>query len=230
MTEFLNADLTEEDLAHANQTDCAGCHFPLDNMGSMLFGWSPTGEFNHFEGRTSQKGHVFGETGSGPKLLMNRFITHGPGFKECMISKAWADFTGLSYFELPGSFKTSLIEAAEKGPFDLISSILSSDHVFGPKFDPNAKEAETEEKPEIPVTTFSEVAPIIERSCSGTSCHSSGSVWSNYVGNEGLLKQNAVSVSKRISASGSGVMPPKGAGRDLTFKEIESINNFLQTQ
>ena len=55
VTTFYNEDLDELTLSHADNPDCSYCHYPMDNMGSILIDWEEEGVGY---GELSTVGHV----------------------------------------------------------------------------------------------------------------------------------------------------------------------------
>ncbi|MDA9951699.1 hypothetical protein N9D31_03885 [Oligoflexaceae bacterium] len=76
--------------------------------------------------------------------------------------------------------------------------------------------------------TFAEVAPVIEESCGGGGCHSSGSPWPEYVGNEANFNGQRESIISRIE-SNENPMPPLTSGRSLSNDDYDKILGFFQS-
>jgi len=121
---FLNPDLKDADRSHGAKAGCSACHYAMDNMGSTLLGWDNQGVFAHEV--PSQLGHVFGETGTGPRFLMRSFVERGPGFDQCMAKRAWETFSGLPWDELPVEDRRTFEKLAKDGPRSLFRGVLTS--------------------------------------------------------------------------------------------------------
>ena len=119
---FINTDLGPETTNHA-KAECAECHYPMDNAGSLILAWGVEGEFNP---ETSQAGHVFGQTGDGPSFLMQSFVQRGPGFIDCMAKRVWEDFAGRSWDSLDTTQQKPIVDAANAGPRTLLRTVLTS--------------------------------------------------------------------------------------------------------
>jgi hypothetical protein len=123
IAEFLNPDLDELTLTHAADPSCANCHYPMDNLGSMLLGWDTDG---NYEGEMLQTGHAFGVDGTGPTFLVDSYIERGPGFAECMAKKAWSSFSGEAWTTLPKDEKDALAGLVSQGPRQLLETLFLS--------------------------------------------------------------------------------------------------------
>jgi hypothetical protein len=170
---FYNPNFTAADIAHGEKEGCASCHYGMDNMGSTLFGWSTGGFFKYWEsGFTElQKGHVFGQTGTGPEFLMRGFTERASGFHECMAKRFWEDLTGETWEELSTSIRSTFISSSSSGPRSLIQTVVNSDSFM------NVRQFGAENVPETITETnisFVSVNQILEESCSGSGCHSQG--------------------------------------------------------
>lgn len=78
---------------------------------------------------------------------------------------------------------------------------------------------------------FSDVSTIIENSCGGSDCHSSGAPNNVYVGNESLVNSNASSLTTRIESTNSSlVMPPTDSGKTLSSADKATLLNYLSQQ
>ena len=217
---YLNPDLSAEDLAHSDNEQCARCHYPMDNLGSMLFGWNTMGEWNPLEESLSQVGHAFGRDGAGAPFLLRGFLERGPGFQECMASSAWQDFSGTLWEDLKEGQRAALMTLAASGPKALIQTLLKSTLLANLGIDGDQEAAAS-------TVPWEEVKPIIEATCAGNSCHSTKSYNTSYVGNPGNLKGNAALVAIRIGLTSGPVMPPTGSGYSLTDEEKSKILGFL---
>jgi hypothetical protein len=219
---FLNPDFAPEDLSHANQEQCARCHYPMDNLGSLLMGWDTLGEWNAAGTAPSQIGHAFGVDGDGPRFLARSFVERGPGFVSCMARTAWEDFSGTHWDDLGETDRQGLVALAGRGPRALIQTLLRSTLLANLGI-------ESEAAPPAPVGTvpWSEAGLIVQRSCSGATCHSSGSFNTTYVDNEKNARDHAANIAERISATDGRKMPPPTSGKKLTAEEIATILGFL---
>jgi hypothetical protein len=120
---FYNEDLDELTLSHADDVECSYCHYPMDNMGSILMDWEEEGLGY---GELSTLGHVYGETGEGPAFLMRGYIERAPEFYGCMAKRAWESFSGASWESLDPSDQGAFTEDAESGPRVLLQSVMLS--------------------------------------------------------------------------------------------------------
>lgn len=218
---FLNPDFEQEDLDHAKNEQCAQCHYPMDNLGSMLFGWNTLGEWDPTSDPMSQIGHAFGINGTGPKFLVNSFIERGPGFNECMARTAWEDFAGTSFDELTKTDQQSLINLASIGPQNLIRTLLRSTLLANLGIEGSVHETPTSDIP------WENVAPIIEKSCGGSNCHAGNSFNTTYVNNQGNLKTRSSAVANRILSDGPNRMPPPNADQTLSQEDRDIILDFI---
>ncbi len=124
---FVNPDHDELTLSHSDKTDCAACHYAIDNIGSGFLGWGADG---YYEEQLSQKAHVFGQDGEGPAFVMQRYVEHGDGFEKCMAKTVFEDFTGEPWAALPEATRRPFVKAAATGPRALIRAILTSDRLL----------------------------------------------------------------------------------------------------
>ena len=128
-TDFLNPQFKPEDLEHAKISGCEGCHYPLDNWGSVFFGWNTSGQFNTWDKEpANQVGWVFDKDISGPKELMESLIGHD-WFSSCMAKRVWENITQSSWDGLPDNVKTEIKGFAKDSPHKLITGIYKSSYV-----------------------------------------------------------------------------------------------------
>jgi len=81
------------------------------------------------------------------------------------------------------------------------------------------------------VVTFSDVSSIIEASCGGSDCHSSGAANAAYVGNETLVNSNAAALTTRIESTNTAlVMPPTTSDKTLSDADKTTLLNYLSQQ
>jgi hypothetical protein len=220
---FLNPDFSPEDLKHAGPTDCARCHYPMDNLGSLLFGWNTMGQWNPRGKPPSQIGHAFGQDGVGPRFAIRSIIERGPGFLECMASSAWEEFSGSAWSELTGTDRRALLTLAIGGPRSLIQTMLRSTLLANLGVDT----PEEQERPK-PKVSWAEVAPVLRDSCGGSSCHSVGTFNTTYVDNEKNVVRNAAAIAARITATDGRIMPPKTSDLSLTDEQRSLLLSFVQ--
>ncbi len=222
ITVFLNPMFTKEDLAHAEKKDCSRCHYPMDNLGSLIFGWDTMGEWRRREDEISQIGHAFGRDGEGPRFLIQSFIERGPGFVECMARSAWEDFSGTKWEELTASDQLSLISLSAQGPKQLIDTMLRSTLLANLGIESDTPEAAPQS-----ALPWTEVAPLIATSCSGSACHSSGSFNTTYVDHQKNVVTHGGAIAERIVAKDGKKMPPLAHQQQLTDVDIQKILKFL---
>ena len=212
---FLNPDLGDQS-SHGSKEGCASCHYPMDNMGSTILGWSDQGIYNTWA-NPSQLGHSFGQQGSGPKFLMASFVDRGPGFFQCMAKRAWEDFSRESWDDLSEDNQLQFIAFANQGPQALIHNIL---------IHPSLRSIS--QRPILEESSLSfevNIKPVLENSCAGSSCHSSDSVLGpqyRFNNDEGLFRSIPMN---RLS---DGTMPPPGSGKTITEGDIQFLKDFLK--
>lgn len=219
-TQFINPSLTDFDRAHGAQETCSTCHYSMDNFGSTLLGWTPDGYYEKWY-PPSQIGHVFGQDGTGPRFLMQSYIDRGTDFNLCMAKKTWQEFSGASWNDLNEANKTTILAAAELGPKQAIRTVLTSSALKQLRLNTATTVSSTVT---LTYDFNSDINPILESSCAGSSCHSMDNVrgtGSAYVGNE---KQFKTAPGIRIS---NGSMPPAGSGKSLTADEKNKLLIFL---
>lgn len=224
---FLNDDLDANDLAHAENPDCAACHYPMDNMASTMLSWNTFGYTMPFR-TVSQLGHVFGETGEGPSFLMKGYVERAPQFHECMAKRAFEDFSGHAWDELSSSQQQDFLSAAQSGPRPLVRTVLSSPLLRIFRDAQAIAQAGGTTTEAAPKPTYAEVEPILIEACGGGSCHASGSYYPIFIGNETNTLAFAASIKDRIQRTGAGQMPPMSSGKTLTSEQIALINRFLE--
>ena len=75
------------------------------------------------------------------------------------------------------------------------------------------------------VSYVNDISPIIEQSCSGTSCHSAATaIGSRYdfVSNEGSALKSA-----SVSRINDGTMPPSSSGKSISADKRQLIIDFI---
>ena len=217
---FVNKDLSAFDKAHGNHGDCAGCHFGMDNQGSVFLGWNDTGFYEAWSPR-SQLGHAFGQTGTGPGFLMSGYTSRATGFNECMAKTTWESFTGASFDALAPSDKDKLLQSVAKGPKDAIRTVLTSAAMRQLR----APAATGGSGISSSWDFTADIAPVLQRSCSGAACHDAGNprgAKSAYVNNATTFKQ--ADAARLVSGS----MPPTGAGKTLTDEERQKLIDYIR--
>jgi hypothetical protein len=125
ISQFLNPGLSKADRVHGEKAGCASCHFPMDNLGTMLLGWDARGIFNG-NARTSQIGFSFGVQGEGPSALMKGVVERNPWFHECMAKRAWESLAMGVWNQLPDESRKYFLGASVQGPKSLVDAILAS--------------------------------------------------------------------------------------------------------
>jgi hypothetical protein len=216
---FLNPDLSDFDREHGNQASCATCHYSLDNFGSTLLNWNDGGYYEAWDVK-SQVGHVFGIDGAGPRFLVDGYVQRASGFDECMAKKAWESFTGAAWDGLQDGDRAAFVAAAADGPRTTIRTILRSEAIRALRKTTGQTVTTT-----VPVVYDfqDDVAPILEKSCAGSACHSKA--------NDAHLPAYAASESEFKKAAGSriadGTMPPVSSGKSLTAAEKKILLIFL---
>jgi predicted CxxxxCH...CXXCH cytochrome family protein len=221
---FMNPDFSTFDREHGDKEGCAACHFGMDNLGSTLFGWDDQG-FYRYKWDTGQPlpmsrvGHVFGVDGAGESFLMEGFVERGPGFRDCMAKRAYEGFTGRDYSKIADSLKTQLLAA--DGPRDLLQTLVRSDALTSARI--GAEETVSGGGGGNTLSFTSDVLPVINQSCSGSSCHSSGTAL-------GSRYDFSVEATFRAVPAGrvsDGSMPPSGSGRSISAGDRAKLLEFL---
>lgn len=72
-----------------------------------------------------------------------------------------------------------------------------------------------------------DVDPILEKSCGGSTCHSSGSPYTNYLGNQTAFDGNEDSIKARITATNASVMPPSTSELTLSTADKTVLLNYI---
>ena len=206
---------------HGHKESCSTCHYSLDNFGSTLIMWADGGEGSFGEWawwQKSQMGHVLGQTGSGPRFLMQTMIENQQsGFYECMAKSAFEDFTGADWSGLDQAAKSSFISAARVGPKETIGKILKSKTVLDLRSHDQVIESQTVA---IAYDFNTDINPIVSNKCGGSACHSSASSLIQLEDN----KNNFDGINKiRIENTS---MPPPGSPA-LTADEKQILLQYL---
>lgn len=227
---FVNPDLTDFDRSHGTQEGCAGCHYAMDNQGSMILGWDQLGTFQVFWDQTrnvvrsfNQLGHSFGLRSSGAQALMDSYLDHAPQFHACMAKRAWEEFSGQAWDGLEEPRRSALIEASRNGPRPLIRSVLESPEIRCPRSAASQGcQPISQSSPSVSFT--SEIKPILDLSCSGSTCHSKESVLGSayrFIDTEAAFR--SINPARLLDGS----MPPQGSGRVLSEAERTLLLNHL---
>lgn len=211
---FVNPSLTPNDRAHGEKVDCASCHYALDNLGGAVMPWTDRGVF---QPRISSLTHAFGQSGEGPAFLMQSLVERGPGFEDCMARRAWEDFTSRPWAHTDEAIKSKVRGWVKAGPRSLIRNLLSSEELKqaltgnvspGPDSDLSAED-------------WAGMQPILQQSCSGSSCHSRGAPQPAYAELSELWITDREKLKDRLQRSGPGRMPPPS--RPLTNADREFL-------
>lgn len=220
ITEFVNRDLSSFDLSHGQKEGCASCHYAMDNMGSTLLGWDSSGFWTTAGSRDfSQAGHIFGERGSGPGFLMRSYVERADGFDVCMARKAWEGFTGSRWEGLAETEQNEFVKASKAGPRSLIREVLASATMRNLRMPQQGRPSG-----EVGLNFSRDIVPILNASCSGTSCHSAGTVIGpryEYIDHEDLFRASSAA---RIA---NGSMPPATSGKTLSDDDRAKLMKFL---
>jgi hypothetical protein len=177
---LVNPHVTEFDRGIVTRTPCDSCHYALDNMGALLFGWNDQGLYQRWPQQLSQVGHAFGVRGEGPQALIDGFIDRGPGFQNCMARRVWEDFSGMSWGDLPAAEQREILGLAAQSPRELIRGVAQSKALLAAR-QVSTAEISSEDNPD-----FTAIQPILQRSCAGSACHSIGTS----LGGSTLLNKN----------------------------------------
>ena len=207
---FVNETISNNDAflfeEHGNREGCSSCHYPMDNMGSTIWLWGPSGWYRYWGalGEQDESGYAFGQMGTGPAFLAQGYLS-AVGFDECMAKTIWEDFSGGSWSDLGTTAKSSFTQAISLGPRGAIQAVL------------NSTEIRQLHKKGIPQTRIggasvynfeNDINPILMRSCSGGSCHSASTLIGSqyeFVDNEANFRSIP---SSRID---DGSMPPSSS-------------------
>jgi hypothetical protein len=207
--------------AHGHKDGCKDCHYSLDNYASTILTWADGGLGNWGEyvwNEKTQVGHVLGQTGTGPRFLMNTMMENqAGGFYECMAKRAYEDFTGGNWASLSSADRTSFETSAQQGPKQTISAILTSDVVKNMRS--NAPTV-TSTTTTITYAFNNDIKPILEDKCGGSSCHSADGNQTKYNTSKAIFD---TAPAIRIS---NGSMPPSGSTA-LTEAEKDILLIYL---
>jgi hypothetical protein len=152
---------------------------------------------------------------------MDSYVNSAPGFDACMAKRVWEDFTGSSWKLLTSIEREPFITAAATGPKNTIRSILTS-NLFQSLRSPQLKEIKT--TVDVVYEFNADVMPILEKSCSGSSCHNSDSgLGSNYQ----YLADEAKFKGAPAGRVGDGSMPPANSGKSLSKSDAELLLLYL---
>ncbi len=216
---LVNPDTNALGQSIVTRPQCATCHFGMDNLASTLFGWNDQGTYERWPKQLSQAGHAFGQDITGPAALMESYIDRGTGFSECMSKRAWEDFSGRPWSALSSDDQSAFVAAAGQSPYALLRGIFLSSALI------NAR-GNSEQTAESSSYSFSsDVNPILERSCSGSSCHDAASTLGaqyRFIGDEAAFKKVPL---QRLQ---DGTMPPASSAKVLPDSERAILVQFLR--
>lgn len=221
ISHFVNQDLSDFDKAHGQKESCSSCHYPMDNMGSALLNWNAQGQYESWA-NLSQKTFLFGLEGEGPLFLMKTFVNNGPGLLECLSKKIWEDFTGTPWGDLAGSVRDDYVTASQNGPTELIHRILATDRLIALRY---AATGSGDGSGTSELNFDIDIKPIIERSCSGSSCHSTDTSLGKTYDYESDPDQFLNAPVLRLE---SGSMPPPDSGKTLSEEQKNTLINYLK--
>lgn len=108
--------LTPVDRAHATRAECSGCHYFMDNAGSLLLGWNDIALWQFWQ-PWDMSGHLFGENGSGSAFFITQFLEQKrKEIGECLTRKTWHSISGgKSYSELAIEKKQQMQDKFKEG-------------------------------------------------------------------------------------------------------------------
>ena len=218
---YNNPNFTAFDRSHGVKAECSGCHYPMDNMASLDFGWNTYGYLDT-KMISARSGHAFGSNGTGPAFLATAFIDHAPEFKTCMAKTAWQNFSGLNWESLSTDQKTALGNAVADGPYATINAVLSSS-MFRQARTNGAGTTSNASSSNLDFTK--DITPILTNSCGGSSCHSTGAPNPNLLQDETMFRGLADKVATRIHDGGG--MPPANSGKSLSDSDRQQLLKFL---
>ncbi|WP_141732778.1 hypothetical protein [Oligoflexus tunisiensis] len=199
---FVNPSLKKVDRAHAEKADCSSCHYALDNLGGAVMPWTDRGVY---QPKISNLAHAFGQEGQGPRFLMQSFVERGPGFEDCMARRAWEDFSGQRWNETPEPVRSTVRSWVASGPRALMHQLIVSTELY---------QAMTQGTPgtqpdELSAADWEVIRPIVQQSCSGTSCHSRGTRQPAYAELPSLWVTDRDKLVDRLQRTDAGQMPPR---------------------
>lgn len=218
---LVNPDTNALGQSIVTRPQCASCHYGMDNLASTLFGWNDQGTYERWPKQLSQTGHAFGQDIAGPAALMESYIDRGSGFSECMSKRAWEDFSGRPWSALSSEDQSAFLAAAGQSPYALLRGIFQSPALT------SARGASAVISESSSYSFSSDVNPILERSCSGSSCHDAAStlgVQYRFIGDEAAFRNVPL---KRLQ---DGTMPPASSDKTLPDSERSILIQFLQQQ
>ncbi|HET9239050.1 MAG TPA: hypothetical protein VFO10_17460 [Oligoflexus sp.] len=217
---LVNPDTNALGQSIVTRPQCATCHYGMDNLASTLFGWNDQGTYERWPKHYSQAGHAFGQDITGPTALMESYIERGPGFAECMSKRAWEDFSGRPWSALSTEEQSAFLTAADQSPYALLRGIFQSQALISARgsSDSTIESSST-------YSFSSDINPILERSCSGSSCHDTNSTLSaqyRFIGDETAFRKVPI---LRVQ---DGSMPPASSNKTLPDSERSILVQFLK--
>lgn len=217
---LVNPDTNALGQSIVTRQQCASCHYGMDNLASTLFGWNDQGIYERWPKELSQTGHAFGQDITGPMALMEAYIDRGPGFAECMSKRAWEDFSGRPWSALSSDEQSAFLTGAGQSPHALLRGIFQSSALISAR---GGASITTEAGSTYSFAT--DVNPILERSCAGTSCHDAASSLGTqygFIGDEAAFKKIP---QRRLQ---DGTMPPASSDKTLADSERDVLLQFLR--
>lgn len=225
ISNFLNQSLSDFDRSHGTKEGCAACHYPMDNLGSTLLNWDSNGFFQGWK-NLSQEGWSFGQIGIGPQFMMKGYLERAGGFEECVVRRVWEDFSGQPYDELLSENKAEFLALANEGPRALIYGVLSSQTLLDTrKVLDTDQTGNNDDVAEVSISFTEQVQPILHASCSGSSCHSSGTGLGtryNFFDTSGNIFKNV-----SISRLQDGTMPPANSGKSISDENMQILIQYI---
>jgi hypothetical protein len=217
---LVNPDTNALGQSIVTRSQCATCHYGMDNLASTLFGWNDQGTYERWPKQLSQAGHAFGQAITGPVALMESYIERAPGFAECMSKRAWEDFSGRPWSALSSEEQGTFLNAAVQSPYALLQGIFQSSALLNAR---GGLASSTESSASLDFSR--DINPIMETSCAGAACHSTDSSMGaqyRFIGNEELFKKAPI---RRLQ---DGTMPPASSGLTLPDSERNLLIQYLQ--
>ncbi len=87
---------------------------------------------------------------------------------------------------------------------------------------------DTEETTKTSAISFSTVNPILTSSCAGSTCHSSGSAYTQYVDSQTNFDSNKSTIKERLNSSDSSlVMPKPDSGLTLSSADKQTLIDYI---
>jgi hypothetical protein len=137
-----------------------------------------------------------------------------------MSKRAWEDFSGRPWSALSTEEQSSFQTAANQSPYALLRGIFQSTALISAR-----GAADTLSESSSTYSFSNDINPILERSCSGSSCHDTNSTLSaqyRFIGDEAAFKKVPI---LRVQ---DGSMPPASSDKTISDSERSILQQFLK--